>query len=69
MAEALDPENGVAGANLALRTLDAVDPLVEVSESVTTGVELGQRLLARSAWAADPLAARHGSTLFRYGSF
>jgi hypothetical protein len=31
--EALDPDNGVRGAELALKTLDAVDPLAEASFS------------------------------------
>jgi hypothetical protein len=35
MATALDPDGRSAGANVALRVLDAVDPLVEVS-AVTT---------------------------------
>jgi hypothetical protein len=35
MAQALDPDGGAAGANVALRMLDAVDPLVEVS-AITT---------------------------------
>ncbi len=35
MATALDPDGGSAGANVALRVLDAVDPLVEVT-AVTT---------------------------------
>jgi hypothetical protein len=35
MATALDPDGGAAGANVALRVLDAVDPLVEVS-AITT---------------------------------
>lgn len=36
MATALDPEGGSAGANVALRVLDAVDPLVSVEATTTT---------------------------------
>lgn len=42
MAAALDSENGVVGANLALRTLDAVDPLIEVSSITTVDTVLGK---------------------------
>src|SRR6476619_8479711 len=49
MAQALDPGGGAAGANVALRVLDAVDPLVEVS--AVTSVDT---VLSKIARGEDP---------------
>ena len=49
MAQALDPEGGSAGANVALRVLDAVDPLVEVS-----AITIVDTVLAKIARGEDP---------------
>jgi hypothetical protein len=49
MAQALDPDGGAAGANVALRVLDAVDPLVEVSAITTVDT-----VLAKIARGEDP---------------
>ena len=49
MATALDPEGGSAGANVALRVLDAVDPLVEVSAITTVDT-----VLSKIARGEDP---------------
>jgi len=39
IATALDPESGVGGANVALRVLDAIDPMVSV-EATTSEAQL-----------------------------
>jgi hypothetical protein len=49
MAQALDPDGGAAGANVALRVLDAVDPLVEVSAITTVDT-----VLSKIARGEDP---------------
>ena len=48
-AASIDPEGGVAGANLALRTLDAIDPLVTVE--ATTSMD---EMLAKVQRGEDP---------------
>ena len=49
LATALDPDGGAAGANVALRELAAVDPLVEVSASTTVDT-----VLSKIARGEDP---------------
>lgn len=42
MATALDPEGGAASANVALRVIDSIDPLVEVSTLTSMDTVLGK---------------------------
>lgn len=59
MDAALDPEGGTAGANLALRTLDAIDPLVQVETSQSV---LHDRVMADPEGASfKDLAALYGA--------
>ena len=48
MAQALDPGGGAAGANVALRVLDAVDPLVEVSAITAVDTVIQKSKTARA---------------------
>src|SRR6476619_8153161 len=52
MAQALDPGGGAAGANVALRVLDAVDLLVEVSAVASVDT-----VLSKIARGEDPTFA------------
>ena len=47
--ESSNPDGGAAGANVALRVLDAVDPLVEVSAITTVDT-----VLSKIARGEDP---------------
>ncbi len=58
MTAALDPEGGTAGASLALRTIDAIDPLVEVETSLS---------VVRDRVMADPKNASWADLRVLYG--